>query len=97
VLWLTVLATLGCFALFLYAAAKADALQMFIYGTGWSENLMFVVGSAYFVSGSYPKDATGQEGLGFESPDADYVLITTTHGPVTSPPSGITSIQSGSP
>ena len=98
VLWLTVLATLGCFALFLFAAAKADSLQMFIYGTGWSENLMFVVGSAYFVSGSYPKDVAGQEGLGLESPDADYVLITTTHGPVASssssapPPPGIASV-----
>mmetsp|Transcript_886 Transcript_886/g.1371 ORF Transcript_886/g.1371 Transcript_886/m.1371 type:complete len:607 (-) Transcript_886:213-2033(-) len=53
--WGTLLATIACFALFLVALAKENVLLSFIYGTALVETICFLVGSAYFVAGSYPE------------------------------------------
>eukprot|EP00428_Durinskia_dybowskii_P085059 CAMPEP_0170416370 /NCGR_PEP_ID=MMETSP0117_2-20130122/33122_1 /TAXON_ID=400756 /ORGANISM="Durinskia baltica, Strain CSIRO CS-38" /LENGTH=89 /DNA_ID=CAMNT_0010674435 /DNA_START=104 /DNA_END=369 /DNA_ORIENTATION=- len=39
------------------ALAERNALQGFIYGTALLETICFSIGSAYFVTGSYPDGA----------------------------------------
>ena len=43
------------------AIADMNALQCFMYGTGLFENFCFLIGSAYFVAGSYPEDEEGDD------------------------------------
>jgi hypothetical protein len=53
VFWGTLLATVVCVALLILSLLEGGPLQMFIYSTGLIETLCFLIGSTYFVSGSY--------------------------------------------
>eukprot|EP00600_Ochromonadales_sp_CCMP1393_P004390 CAMPEP_0174960330 /NCGR_PEP_ID=MMETSP0004_2-20121128/3648_1 /TAXON_ID=420556 /ORGANISM="Ochromonas sp., Strain CCMP1393" /LENGTH=568 /DNA_ID=CAMNT_0016208699 /DNA_START=212 /DNA_END=1918 /DNA_ORIENTATION=+ len=52
--WASLAGTFGCFVLFMYVLAKNDTLKIFLLGTSLVENFFFLIGSAYFVAGSYP-------------------------------------------
>jgi len=54
ILWGTVVTTFLCLIFFLIAAGEADSLDLFVYGTALVDNTIFLIGSAYFVAGSYP-------------------------------------------
>jgi len=53
--WATLLSTIGCGVMLFVALADKDGILTFIYSTSFVENLLFLFGSAYFVSGSYPE------------------------------------------
>lgn len=58
IFWGTMLAFFVCLALLLEAAAEGDGLTIFVMGTGFVENAIFLIGSAYFVAGSYPDETS---------------------------------------
>jgi len=53
VFWGTLLATVVCVALLVLSLLDGSPLQLFIYSTGLIETLCFLIGSTYFVCGSY--------------------------------------------
>lgn len=53
VFWGTLLATVVCIGLLILSLLEGSPLQIFIYSTGLIETLCFLIGSTYFVSGSY--------------------------------------------
>ena len=57
--WLFLLAsiifTIGALLLFLQAIFDDNTVTAFIMGTGFSDSLIFAIGSLYFVAGSYPE------------------------------------------
>lgn len=53
-LWANVLFTVGSLILMFAAFAIGTAEQIFIWTSGFFNSFLFMVGSAYFVSGSYP-------------------------------------------
>lgn len=75
--WATVLCTLACFVLMISAIQTHDSLLTFIYTTAWTENIMFSIGAAYFVCGSYPERRGIDEGEDVEDPS--YRLVDSTH------------------
>jgi hypothetical protein len=77
-LWITMVLTLGCFVLMVDAINQRDALLTFIYATSWTENIMFTLGCAYFVSGSYP--AGGPPDEVDDGADTAYLPLHTQHG-----------------
>ena len=84
-LWITVALTMACGGLTIDAASRHDSLLLFIYITSFFENIMFVLGCAYFVSGSYPSGGPP------EDETEDYVPLSTQHGnPARSLASGLT-------
>ena len=61
--WGTLLATGACLVLTAEALSNKDSLLIFIYATAVIENLFFLVGAAYWVSGSYPESlCDGEDG-----------------------------------
>eukprot|EP01031_Cornospumella_fuschlensis_P025364 gene25364-30626_t len=62
ILWGTLLAFFVCLILLMVALAERDVLSIFIMLTGLIENWCFLVGSAYFVAGSYPEDTFDDAG-----------------------------------
>ena len=63
--WILLIGNLiSCIALFLLtlkALFMLKSLPLFIYGSTLIESLLFLVGSAYFVSGSYPPTSATEE------------------------------------
>jgi len=54
-LWASGAATLGCFYILVLAlAAGAGQEQLFVWITAFTDSLIFLIGSFYFVAGSYP-------------------------------------------
>lgn len=80
-LWITLVLTLGCFVLMVDAINQRNALLTFIYATSWTENIMFTLGCAYFVSGSYP--AGGPPDEIDDGADTSYLPLHTQHGHAT--------------
>ena len=64
IFWATLFACFACFVLFIAAIAESKGLLIFVWGTGFLENLIFLLGSAYFVAGSYPEVIAGDDGDG---------------------------------
>lgn len=53
----TLIATIGCFFLFFASVIFLwSGVEIFLYGTTLLENIAFLLGSAYFVTGSYEDD-----------------------------------------
>lgn len=81
-LWATVALTIGCFVLLVLAIQDRHSLPIFIYGTAFSENVLFSIGAAYFVSGSYPERGNADNGEGDQADDFEdprYHLIASQH------------------
>eukprot|EP01038_Epipyxis_sp_PR26KG_P013674 gene13674-18349_t len=57
VLWASTFAVIATVFLFLVALAEQQYLLVFIFATGLVENIAFMIGSAYFVAGSYPENS----------------------------------------
>ena len=53
VFWGTLLATVVCIGLLILSLMEGNPLQLFNYSTGLIETLCFLIGSTYFVCGSY--------------------------------------------
>lgn len=53
VFWGTPLATVVCIGLLILSLMEGNPLQLFNYSTGLIETLCFLIGSTYFVCGSY--------------------------------------------
>ena len=73
-LWATLVCTVACFALLISAIQARHSLTIFIYATAFSENILFSIGAAYFVSGSYPE--RGDEEI---DEDPGYHLLASQH------------------
>jgi hypothetical protein len=58
----TVLGTVACLVLFIYEALRKHSgdenyiVTLFVYGTSFSDYIGFLIGSLYFVAGSYPPE-----------------------------------------
>lgn len=76
-LWATLMATIACLVLFIQSLREDHTLLIFIYGTSLGENVMFLIGSAYFVSGSYPLAGAVED---IEVEDPSYFLINSERG-----------------
>lgn len=59
--WGTLVATIACIVLSANAIANKDSLLIFIYVTAAIENFFFLIGAAYWVSGSYPENMEEEE------------------------------------
>lgn len=59
-LWSCEFGTLVCAILFFVAVAEKNTLRQFIFGTSFFESLAYTIGSAYFVTGSYPEEYVAQ-------------------------------------
>jgi len=53
--WVCLFALPPMLIYFFYAASKHNALQMFVFGTSFLEDIAFTIGCACFVAGSYPE------------------------------------------
>lgn len=58
--WGSAFVTAASAILFVYQLAIVDTLQIWVMGTSLLESAMFMIGSAYFVAGSYPE--SGEDG-----------------------------------
>lgn len=82
ILFSTVALTIGCFVLLVLAIQDRHSLPIFIYGTAFTENVLFSIGAAYFVSGSYPERGNADNGEGDQADDFEdprYHLIASQH------------------
>ncbi|RYG68921.1 hypothetical protein EON64_04025 [archaeon] len=59
--WACAVATLCTLALYAVSVEQRNPLQEFMFGTSLIESALFVLGSAYFVAGSYPEEERAQE------------------------------------
>lgn len=55
--WGNLLAAIICFWYLCSAASDNSALRMYVFGTGLIETICMLIGSAYWVAGSYPPEA----------------------------------------
>lgn len=55
ILIVTAFGTFVCFLTFIYAMAEGDGLSLFVNGCTFADCVLFLIGSVYFVAGSYPE------------------------------------------